>query len=104
MAVLWNPAESGNVRNFKETEDAAQSLGLKLLSLGLPIPNDLDNALQSSIRNWAGAIIIIRSPAYTTIGEKIVDFAGKNRLATMFPEKETVEAGGLNVLCAKHRR
>ena len=95
VAVLWNPAESGNVRNFKETEDAAQSLGLKLLSLGLRTPNDLDNALQSSIRDRAGAIIIIRSPACTTIGEKIVDFAGKNRLATMFPEKETVEAGGL---------
>src|SRR5262245_52446298 len=66
VAVLWNPAESGNVRNFKETEDAAQSLGLKLLSLGLRTPNDLDNALQSSIRDRAGALIIIRSPAYTT--------------------------------------
>jgi ABC-type uncharacterized transport system substrate-binding protein len=66
VAVLWSPAESGNARNFKETEDAAQSLRLKLLSLGLRTQDDLDNALQSSIKDRAEALIIIRSPAYTS--------------------------------------
>jgi putative ABC transport system substrate-binding protein len=95
VAVLWSPAESGNASNFKETDDAAQSLRLKILSLGLRTPDDLDNALQYAIRDRAGALIIIRSPAYTTIGEKVADFAGKNRLPTMFPERLAVEAGGL---------
>jgi putative ABC transport system substrate-binding protein len=95
VAVLWSPADAGNARNFKETEDAAQSLRLKLLSLGLRTQDDLDNALQSSIKDRAEALIIIRSPAYTSTGEKIVDFAAKNRLPTMFPEKLFVEAGGL---------
>src|SRR5215470_6094314 len=95
VAVLWSPAEPGNARNFKETEIAAQSLGLKLLSLGLRTADDLDNALQSSMKERAGALIIIRSPAYTSTGERIVDFALKNRLPTMFPEKFFVEAGGL---------
>jgi len=95
VAVLWSPAEPGNARNFKETEVAAQSLRLKLLSLGVRTPDELDNALQSSIKDRAGALIIIRSPAYTSTGERIVDFAAKNRLPTMFPEKFFVEAGGL---------
>jgi putative ABC transport system substrate-binding protein len=95
VAVLWSPADAGNARNFKETEDAAQSLRLKLLSLGLRTQDDLDNALQSSIKDRAEALIIIRSPAYTTTGKRIVDFAAKNRLPTMFPEKLFVEAGGL---------
>jgi len=95
VAVLWSPAEPGNARNFKETEVAAQSLRLKLLSLGVRTPDELDNALQSSIKDRAGALIIIRSPAYTSTGERIVDFAAKNRLPTMFPEKLFVEAGGL---------
>jgi len=95
VAVLWSPAEPGNARNFKETEVAAQSLRLKLLSLGVRTPDELDNALQSSIKDRAGALIIIRSPAYTSTGERIVDFAVKNRLPTMFPEKFFVEAGGL---------
>jgi putative ABC transport system substrate-binding protein len=95
VAVLWSPAESGNARNFKETEVAAQSLKLKLLSLGLRTSDDLDNALQSSTRERAGALIIIRSPAYSASGERIVDFAAKNGLPTMFPEKLFVEAGGL---------
>ncbi|PYJ64347.1 MAG: ABC transporter substrate-binding protein, partial [Verrucomicrobia bacterium] len=92
---LWSPAEPGNARNFKETEVAAQSLRLKRLSLGVRTPDELDNALQSSIKDRAGALIIIRSPAYTSTGERIVDFAAKNRLPTMFPEKFFVEAGGL---------
>jgi putative tryptophan/tyrosine transport system substrate-binding protein len=92
VAVLWSPAESGNARNFKETEIAAQSLSLKLLSLGLQAGDDLNNALQSSIKDRAGALIIIRSPAY---GERIVNFAAKNRLPTMFPDKLFVDAGGL---------
>jgi putative ABC transport system substrate-binding protein len=95
VAVLWSPAESGNARNFKETEIAAQSLSLKLLSLGLQTADDLNPALQSSIKDRAGALIIIRSPAYTSTGEKIVNFAAKNRLPTMFPERLFVEAGGL---------
>ena len=95
VAVLWSPTEPGNARNFKETEITAQSLGLKLLSLGLRTPDDLNNALQSAIKDRAGALIIIRSPAYTSTGERIVDFAAKNGLPTMFPEKFFVEAGGL---------
>ena len=95
VAVLWSPAESGNASNFKETEIAAQSLSLKLLSLGLQTADELDKALQSSIKDRAGALIIIRSPAYTSTGERIVDFAAKNRLPTMFPDKLFVEAGGL---------
>jgi putative tryptophan/tyrosine transport system substrate-binding protein len=95
VAVLWGLAESGNARNFKETEDAAHSLRLKLLSLPLRSSDDRDNALQSSITDRAGALIIIRSPAYTSIGERVVDFAAKNRLPTMFPERLFVEAGGL---------
>jgi ABC-type uncharacterized transport system substrate-binding protein len=95
VAVLWNPDEPGNASNFKETEVAAQSLRLKLLSLGLRISDDLDNALQAATRDRAGALIIIRSPAYTSTGERIVDFAAKNRLPTMFPERFFVEAGGL---------
>src|SRR5215510_5056133 len=75
VAVLWSPAEPGNARNFKETEVAAQSLRLKLLSLELRSPDDLDKALRSSIKYGADALIIIRSPAYTTTSERIVDFA-----------------------------
>jgi ABC-type uncharacterized transport system substrate-binding protein len=95
VAVLWSPAEVGNARNFKETENTAQALGLKLLSVGLRTSDDLDNALQSSIRDRADALIVIRSPAYTSTGQRIVDFAAKNHLPTMFPERLFVEAGGL---------
>src|SRR5262245_1537818 len=95
VAVMWSPDLAGNVRNFKETEVAGQSLGLKLLSLELRTASDLDNALQSAIKDRAGALIIIRSPAYTSTSEKIVDFAAKNRLSTMFPERSFVESGGL---------
>ena len=95
VAVLWSPADAGNARNFKETEIAAHSLGLKLLSLELRTADDLDNALQSSMKERAGALIVIRSPAYTTSGKRIVEFAAKNRLPTMFPERLFVEGGGL---------
>src|SRR5262245_61152778 len=95
VAVLWSPALAGNVRNFKETEVAGQSLGLKLLSLQLRTASDLDNALQYAIKHRADALIIIRGPAYTSTGERIVDFAAKNRLSTMFPERSFVESGGL---------
>jgi ABC-type uncharacterized transport system substrate-binding protein len=95
VAVLWSSAEAGNVRNFKETEVAAQSLRLKLQSLELRSPDDLDKALQSSVKDGADALIIIRSPAYTPTGERIVDFAVNNRLPTMFPERSFVESGGL---------
>jgi ABC-type uncharacterized transport system substrate-binding protein len=94
VAVLWSPAEPGNASNFKETEVAARSLRLKLLSLGLRTPDDLDNALQSSIKDRAEALIIIRSPAYTSTGERIVDFAAKNRCQRCFPKNYSSKLAG----------
>ena len=102
VAILWSTAEAGNARNFKETAVAAHSLRLNLLSLPVQSSDDLDNALQSSTRERVGALIIIRSPSYTASGERIVGFAAKNRLPTMFPEKCLWKLVA-NVLRAKHR-
>ena len=93
--MFWSPADEGNARNFKETQITAQSLGVKLLSRGLRTADDLDDALQSSVMERAGALFVIRSPAYTSTGKRIAEFAAKNRLPTMFPERLFVEGGGL---------
>ena len=47
------------------------------------------------MKEQAGALIIIKKTAPTTSGKRIVDFAAKNRLPAMFPERLFVEDGGL---------
>jgi putative ABC transport system substrate-binding protein len=42
VAILWNPADPPRRLEFKETEAAAQRLGVKLLSLELGGPEDLE--------------------------------------------------------------
>ena len=95
VAVLGNPGNRATALNFKEAEVAAQAYGLQIQSLEVRGANDLDSALTTLIRGRADALLPLGDSVVVFHRERIVNFAAKNRLPTMYGDKAWVEAGGL---------
>ena len=57
VAVFWNPLNSFSVRVMRQTEAAAQMLGMQLQSLEVRTLTDFDNSFRAATREHAGAVI-----------------------------------------------
>jgi ABC-type uncharacterized transport system substrate-binding protein len=95
VALLWNPDVRGAVLDYKETEAAARSQHLELQSVEVSRTEDLDRALSAVTSRHAQALILPPNPVAITNQRQIASFARKNRLPSMYGQKEYVDAGGL---------
>jgi ABC-type uncharacterized transport system substrate-binding protein len=92
VAVLWNPTTN---TWRKETEAAAQALGVQLQSLEVRGPDDLERVFQAAMRERAGGLLVVRNPVTGSHRKRIADLALKNRIPAIYGERDFVEAGGL---------
>ncbi len=95
VAVLWNPNGPGNVRNFKETEVAAQGLTLQLQSLEVRKADDFAVVFDAVTKGRPGALVTMSNTLIGRNQKRVVDFAIKSRLPAMFPGNDWVDDGGL---------
>ena len=98
VAALWHPAAYGKRTiegMLRETETAAQSLGLQLQLVPALGPGDLDGAFITMTRERADAVILLPSPMLYGEHKHIVELAAKSRLPAMYAAREFVEDGGL---------
>jgi putative ABC transport system substrate-binding protein len=95
VAVLCNPQSASATLNWKENQQPARQLGIQLHSLEVRSPNELDKAFEAATRARAGALAILPDPVITTSLKRIVDFAAKSRLPSIYQSSEFADAGGL---------
>ena len=95
IAVLWNSSNDASRENWRETEAAARTLKLTVQSFPVARAAELLDRLQAISRANMAALVVVPDPML--LGEKysLAEFAIKNRLSTMFEQREHVEAGGL---------
>jgi putative ABC transport system substrate-binding protein len=79
----------------RETETAAQALGLQLQLVPVLGPGDLDDAFAAMTRDRAEAVILMPSPMLYGEHKRIVALAANSRLPAMYAAREFVEDGGL---------
>jgi putative tryptophan/tyrosine transport system substrate-binding protein len=95
LAVLWNPANSGNTNCVEELKAAAPAMRLQLLHLEVRDAVALDRALAGMAKEPPDALVTCWDSVTLQHARTIADFALKYRLPTLAPLKEYVEAGGL---------
>ena len=95
MAVLWDPANPGNTTWLGGMKVAAGALSLTLQPVEVHGLNDLEPAFSAIKRERARALSVLSNAVTTTYRTRIVDFAAKSRLPAMYPDRESVETGGL---------
>jgi len=96
VAFLWNPDVRGNLLDYNETEGAAGSLRLQLQSVEVVRAEDLDRAFSAVTKDRAQALIMpAANPVGFTARGQIASFAQKNRVPSIYAQREYVDAGGL---------
>jgi ABC-type uncharacterized transport system substrate-binding protein len=97
LAVMWKPDDSGAPLRWQETQTAATTFGIQLLSLEVRTSGELDKIIESATRGRVDALLVLRSPLFYFLRNRksIVTLAEKSRLPGMYPSSEFVEAGGL---------
>jgi putative tryptophan/tyrosine transport system substrate-binding protein len=95
VAVLVNSAHVSSVQQLKETQRAAQALGIDLLLLDARVPEEFESAFSRMDTAHADALIVIENPTYFTRRKRIVELAAKTGKPTMYGMQPFVDDGGL---------
>ena len=95
VAFLWESTNPDQAPQWREAQAAAQALGLQLQSLEVRSANDFDSAFEAALKERVQALITTPEALFGTHLKRIVEFAAKNRLPTMYGNPQFVDAGGL---------
>jgi putative ABC transport system substrate-binding protein len=97
VAMIWNPDVRGDVLDYRGTERAARSLGLRLQSVEVRRTDDFSRAFAAAGTGRAEAVIVPAPNNTVTFSSRVqmVGFARENRLPVMYGYREFADVGGL---------
>jgi len=95
FAALWSSSENESVMGFKQTEDAAKALSLRMQSVELGDAGEMEKRFADVTKTRVDALVVVLSPLVTLNSRRIVELALKQRLPGMYPTRQFVEEGGL---------
>jgi putative ABC transport system substrate-binding protein len=95
IGLLQNPENSSYASILDSTGAAAQKAGLAVVPVDARVPQDIDVAFELLSRERVGALKVSSDRFLQTQQQRIADLALKNRLPSIFAERQYVEAGGL---------
>jgi putative ABC transport system substrate-binding protein len=95
VVILGDSKEPGNGRTLQEMERAARVIGVQTYHLDIRDFKDAEDAFRAVRKERADALIILSSPVTHVGRAQLTVLAEKNRLPTMYPYPEHVDAGGL---------
>ena len=78
VAVLWNPNHADP--EFRETQRAADTLGVRLQSLEVRRPSDFDGAFKAATNERAEGLIAVSTRLLLQQQRQILDFGTNNRI------------------------
>jgi putative ABC transport system substrate-binding protein len=95
VAMVWNSTNPSMVFRARETQMAADKLGVVIQSFGVHELNDFDQVFAAMTRQHPAAVLTLVDPFTTAHRQRIVDFAAAQRLVAVYEVRQFVEAGGL---------
>ena len=95
VAVLWNSNNKSKIAEWNDTQTAAKTTGLTLISAGARTPEEIEPAFSSILRERPDALITLTEALTLANRERIGHFALSNRLPMFAELREFAVAGGL---------
>ena len=95
VALLGNPANTGNPPQMRHAQDTARVLGVRLQPLEARGPSEIDSAFAAMTSAQAGAVIVLVDAMFSEHRTRIADLAAKRHLPVVYGNPDQVEAGGL---------
>jgi putative tryptophan/tyrosine transport system substrate-binding protein len=95
VAILMNPDNPSNTIFLKQTQLAAQKLGIELDASDARRPQDIEKAFAAAASQHADALIVFDDPMLWSYRSQIVSLAAAQRLPAMYGYSDFVDDGGL---------
>jgi ABC-type uncharacterized transport system substrate-binding protein len=95
VAALGTSTEPGNAQGLRDTELAADALGVQLQSLDVSGPKDVETAFRAASKERAQAVLVLASAVLTAHRAQIIELAVKSRLPAIYNRGDYAEEGGL---------
>jgi putative ABC transport system substrate-binding protein len=80
---------------MRDAETTARMLGVRLLILKASTPSEIEAVFATPAAQQVGAFQVANGSLYFEAGPQLAALAARHRLPTVYPYRETVEAGGL---------
>jgi putative ABC transport system substrate-binding protein len=95
MALIYNSDNRASMFALEETQRWAKKLNVTIEPYSLRGPQDLNSLLDAIARSRPDALMTTADSFILSYHAPIVEFAGKRRLPSIFPDRQFVDAGGL---------
>jgi len=95
VAMLWNKEDLGMTLRYQSCADAAKSLGVSVLPLGVAEPNDFGDAFTTMDREHPDSILMVADALTVLNRKRVYDYALAHRLPAFYEYDFFVRDGGL---------
>ncbi len=95
VAFLYNPDDPGPTLALKLCQEAAPLLGITLVPVTMQRPSEIDSVLRQIAEAHVDGWLVYPDSVVGRARSRIVEFAAKERLPTVYGFKPWVTAGGL---------
>jgi len=95
VALIYNPDNPASVLALEETQRWATALGVRLEPHKFRGPHDFEHVFGAIAAKRPDALMTTADRLIASDRTRIVGFAAKHRLLSMYPSREFVDAGGL---------
>jgi|SRR5438445_9891008 ABC-type uncharacterized transport system substrate-binding protein len=95
VAILWNAANPAHKPALGDTESTAHALGVRLQPVEARNLSELSDAFSAMRQERPGGLVLLADSLFSTHQARILDFAAKSRLPSIFWQSGFAEAGAL---------
>jgi putative ABC transport system substrate-binding protein len=96
IAVLVNPANHAQAETtLRELTEAARGMGLTIQVLNASTSGEIDAAFATLARERPDALFVPSDTLFTSRRIQVVNLATRHGIPTTFPNRESIESGGL---------
>ena len=94
-AVLMEEGNPASQPQFHTLLAVSRSLGISLVPAPVRGPDDLERAFDTAREERVGAMVVVSSALFAAEKRRIVEFAVRSRLPTVYEHRAFAESGGL---------
>ena len=95
VAILANPSSPSAEIQLKDAQEAANTIGVKILILKANTERDINSAFTTLLQEHAGALIVVADPFFFIHRDQFAALAERHAVPTVHFFREFVTAGGL---------
>jgi ABC-type uncharacterized transport system substrate-binding protein len=95
IALMVNPNQPESELQISKAQEAARATGQQLVVLKASTETDIDSAFATLVERRADALLVVANPFFVVSAPRIIAYAARHSVPTLYFRREFPEAGGL---------